>query len=321
MNRRSVLCLLVGVPAALSARSVLATAQQAMLALGGVPPNPVWSAGGNQSVAIYMAGGTGASSSAALSWAGFDTTTTYDTTYEYNGASWSAEGALPASRKKSSMGIGSNTDAICLAGLNSSNASQSTTYGYNGTSWSTGGAMLKVRSNMRGCGTGTASFVAGGSGRNYNTNFDLNDNDDSATYNGATWTNGSTMANSYAAHGVTGTQGSALVVAGKMANTMSACEKWNGSSFSATGSLNTARDNGGVAGASSNSAIYAGGTTTGSNNLTSTESFGGSTWATVNSLLTGRQQCLGAGNSAAAIVSVGFATNTAGMKNSTENYA
>jgi len=113
---------------------------------------------GSMTTARYKLGGAG-TQTAALAFGGIDGPggTVQSVTEEYNGASWTAGGALPGAEDQIT-GTGVSTAALAFGG----NPGVTTTLGYDGTTWSSKPALGTGRGYMEGCGTGTAALGIGG---------------------------------------------------------------------------------------------------------------------------------------------------------------
>ena len=110
------------------------------------------------STARYKLGGAG-TQTAALAFGGIPAPggTPQSITEEYNGASWTAGGALGAAVDQIT-GTGLSTAALAIGG----SPALTTTQGYDGTAWSTRPALGTGRGYMMGCGTGTSALGIGG---------------------------------------------------------------------------------------------------------------------------------------------------------------
>jgi len=187
------------------------------------------------------------------------------------------------------------------------NSSSGTLKGYKAVNtWSAGGNMNTPRRGPYATGTQTASLAAGG----FQPPFTFL----SATelYNGTAWTTnpaslGSGRYTGGSSSSAAGDQTASVIFGGYRAPptaTWNTAEKWNGTSWTSTGSMNTARY--GISGfGTQTAALGAGGYVAVGppyNVLASTESFNGSTWTSVNSMNTARNVSGRAGTQTAALI-------------------
>jgi len=161
--------------------------------------------------------------------------------------------------------------------------------------WASGGAFLvPTVERMGGAGTQTAAVSVAGYNPATPGAFD-----GVYEYNGTSW---STNPNSYpiSVFGLwgSGTQTAGLFVGGSGAT--AAANKFNGTTFTSTGSLNTARYYLASSG-TENATIAAGGVIPSPAAIASTESFNGSTWSPVNDLNTPHNQFSQTGTATASL--------------------
>ena len=120
--------------------------------------------------------------------------------------------------------------------------------------------------------------------------------------------------------GGAGTQTSAIAFGGDEPGASNKSEEYNGASWTAGPTLSIARDNVAGAGATSDSALAFGGTTTGNNSgeTTATELYNGTVWASSAPLATARYYLAGCGTTSAALA---FGGNPGpGTTNATEEF-
>lgn len=255
-----------------------------------------WSINSNSiGTARYYAGWAG-TESAALLFGGYNGTTTYASTEEYDGTSWSAGGDL-GTAVRTHYGCGTQSAGLSFGGYLSS--SVDITEEYNGSTWSTGGSLSTARQGISGCGTQTAGLSAGG----YTTAF-VNVTEE---YDGTSWSSGGALGTSKSNGGSCGTQSAGLYVGGNTGSITGVCEEYNGTSWSAGGTLNTSRQRAGACGTQSD-CLSAGGDTGSVTGVT--EIYNGTAWSSGNSLNTARQS-LGATGTTSTALSFGGTTGSA----------
>ena len=240
----------------------------------------------------YLAG-AGTNNSAAVAFQGKSGSTNTTLTEEYNksinvitAAAWSAGGNLNTGRIVGG-GAGSQTAAIAFGGNQATPATPANPYmniteEYNGSSWSPGGNMGTARTSIGAAGTQTATLGFGG----INSTTALNSVEE---YDGSTWSPGGLMntATPYSRVGA-GTQTAALGYGGAVYSgpgtfaVSNVSEEYNGSAWTSTPNMNTARYIG-AGGGTLTAALSAGGYE-GPDYSLATEEYNGSAWTTVNSL-------------------------------------
>ena len=215
-----------------------------------------WSAGGNVSTVRSAAAHTGTASS-AIAAGGFDSGGSIMAIADtYNGTTWSAVSSLASAKAYAAMSGTSSSAAIIYAWYNGA-ALQTTTESWNGSSWASGATFPAAIATSGGCGSTTAALSAGGA---TNTGWTA------ATtavylYNGSSWSSSTSLPAARANFMASGTTTSAMAYGGvsmPYAASLSAY-KFDGSAWSTTGSLAIDRDGSCGAGASSTSAMVAGG--------------------------------------------------------------
>jgi hypothetical protein len=205
-------------------------------------------------------------------------------------ASWASGGNLNTARSQLA-GAGTQTSALAFGG--STPSATSATELYNGTSWTNNPTGLATaRRTLAGCGTQTSALAFGG----------LTANDETATeeFTGTSWSSGGSLGTARRNLSGCGLQTAALAFGGSGApppgvgtTAQSATEKYDGTSWTSTGSLNTARY--GLGGFGIQTAALAFGGNINPGLSTATESFNGTSWTSVNSLNTSRDFLAGAG--------------------------
>ena len=184
-------------------------------------------------------------------------------TETYNGSTWTAGTAYPIAL---SVGGGFGTDAagVVVGGTTTpSFALTNVTNNYASGTWTASGTQATTSRVGGSVGTQTAGmYMAGYTGPDENTSRITT----TQTYDGSTWTNSPISVNN-ASNGVgsCGTQGLALMWGGRFnsppnpTNIMNFTESFDGSSWSASGTLNVARAYPGRAGTTNTSALAWGG--------------------------------------------------------------
>ena len=261
-----------------------------------------WSTGGNYPISTSESGAAG-TLTAGLMFGGQNPPET-NVTGEYDGSSWTAGGNLNTART-SLTGAGTQTAGLASGGTAQPNSSFANVEEYNGTSWSEVTDIPTARGRMGGAGkTQTAALIAGG-GPPATTN--------SFEYDGTNWTAGGSI--NVARYGLrgNGTQTSALVYGGDTGSgtyVTASTESYDGSSFSTTANLGTAKVDVGSAGADNTSGVAFGGATF--PNTSATEEFTvsvtattGAAWASGGNLNTGRYGLRGTGTQTSMVVAGG----------------
>ena len=153
-------------------------------------------------------------------------------TLEYNGSGWSAGGDL-SQKRRSGFGFGTQTAALGSTGYTYPETNK--TEHYNGTSWTNGGNYPVSQELGGGCGTQTAGLACGGGPGPSPVGI-------SNEYDGSSWTASPGALNS-ARKGitVTGIQTAGLAASAADSPTATACEEYNGSTWTTVNSMNTPR--------------------------------------------------------------------------------
>jgi len=245
-----------------------------------------WASGGTLPVAVYDNAGAG-TKNAGLSFGG-DTAPDGKTTatFEYDGSSWTAGGALNTGRRELG-GFGLQTAAVAACGGNY--PASTLTEEYNGSSWTAGNAASTARTMMGAAGVLTSGVVVGGNpgtmttteeydGTNWSSGGALpvgkqsNDSfgnvvtaihnaggntapasyvNTSEAYDGTNWTSGPTMTYGADRVSATGSSTSGLVFSGRLGPSTSrtaATMYFDGTSFVSAPSLSAARSGGQASG-------------------------------------------------------------------------
>jgi len=164
--------------------------------------------------------------------------------------------------------------------------------------WSAGGDMAVVRYGSYGCGTESASLVAGGSdavSQNWGT---------TEEYDGSSWSAGGDISSTNVDHIMVGNLTDAIRTAGYTGSFVTTTETYNGTAWSAGTAVTAGYSKSAGFGSSSTSAAICGG-----HNPTyqdDTYVWNGSSWATEGDLPAPRQSFYACGTTTAGIVMSGF---------------
>jgi len=301
-----------------NASAVQATQTTALsFGLGSAQPQTIeyngyaWTAGGALGTGRFVLRGAG-TQTAALGFGGYVDPGGFTTaTEEYDGSSWTAGGALPSSR--SNMGGGGTQTAALSVGGGGPVSPGNNTEEYNGSSWTAGGAYPVALQDVCIAGPQTATLGAGGiTGQPTDTSTAV------ANYDGSSWTVlPGTISNGQNRAVTAGTQTHAVIFGGNI-NTpppagpgtpgvvTTANNEWDGSTFTVTANMATARQSFAGAGTGSAAIGYAGDLNPGNSNATeeynsSINAITNSAWASGGALPTGVYFSGGAGDKDAAL--------------------
>jgi len=208
-----------------------------------------WSAGGTLPAVNYRAGAAG-TQTAGLTFGGYPNTTN---TFAYDGTTWTAKPALALARNNiGSGGVSSTTTAAIGAGgydpgPGSTSATEEFTASTNvitAAAWASGANIGTTRNNLSGCGTQTASLIAGG------------DNTDPSylavveEYNGTSWSEQNDLPANRRSGAMAGTQTAAIYFGGQSYpnNESDGSYKYDGSSWTSGGAMPVSNAFAGVAG-------------------------------------------------------------------------
>jgi hypothetical protein len=287
-----------------------------------VTPAAVWSSSGNMNTTRRNMAAAGITSS-GLAIGGFGPP--YSAAVEeYNGTSWSNATNTPVAKENSRAGAGIQTAAFNAAGSGTDNgpAYSNSTQEYDGTNWAAGGNMNQQGLSRTSCGTLTAGlgfggYIGGGftssteeyDGSSWTTSGALptasyyasagtqtaalgirsNSSPLTLNYNGTSWTTGTgslTILTDIGSAAKNGTEIRTVFFGGSTPSGVSgATEEYDGTAFTNTASLSTAR--GGMAGSGDIDEAFAGGGTTGTNtNVTEEYTYQGASAVTASTLTT-----------------------------------
>jgi hypothetical protein len=231
---------------------------------------------------------------------------------QFAGGSWASGGSLNAARNQMA-GVGSQTAALGFGGNTSGSPKSAANEQYNGSSWTEVGDLNSGRGGMYGFGTTTAAIGSGGLVYPFNpSNFATNLTE---SWNGSAWTETSDMTYGRAAGGsaTSGTSTAGLIFGGGYLSPspnyalVAYTESWNGSGWTETADLNSARGYGmGGSGTQTSALAYAGNIPPSpSTNLIATESWDGSSWTEVADMNTKREGVAGSGADNTSAIAVG----------------
>jgi len=193
-----------------------------------------WTSGGTMGTAVYGAGAAGTQTASLVFGGSTDPTIFSNVTQSYDGSTWSTPAATLTTGRQILAGFGIQTAALGAGGYAPPTNPSTATEAYDGTSWTAGGNLNTARFGLAGAGTQTAGLVTGGrppaSGL---TNTE--------EYNGSTWTavNASNISRQY--HAASGLQTAAITFGGANPSITNTAEEYDGTSWSPTASMATAR--------------------------------------------------------------------------------
>jgi hypothetical protein len=241
-----------------------------------------WASGGNLGTARYQLGGAGDSNSAAVVFGGFNGSTGFTATEEYNGTSWAGGGSLP-SQKRGMANAGTQTSALSGGGFTGgSPLVVTTTEEYDGSSWTSGGSLSTKRGFLGGCGLQTAALAVGGAS---DVPAWVNDVTNVESYNGTAWTSGTALPQAQRGNRPVGTTTAALNIGGLKSPGpgVQISQEYDGSTWTAAGNIITTRYGGGASGIQTSAIFFGGGTPPGPQSA-ATERYDGTSWASDTSL-------------------------------------
>jgi len=242
---------------------------------------------------------------------------------EYNGTSWTAGGSVSTARFASG-GAGTQTSAVIAGGRLGPGTWSAVTEEYGGTSWTSGGALNQTKT-LNGAMTGslTAAVAFGGDGNPPTAAVN-----DLTFYDGTSWTETGNLPAANRNAGSAGPQTSAIMFGGMAPSETANAFRFDGTTFSATGSMGAATYiMAPAANASNNNTALSMGGYGGSAYLSRTEEYNFTTntvtaaaaWSSGGSLNTGRINVSMGGTQTAAIV-LGGHTQAGGEPKGVETY-
>ena len=269
-----------------------------------------WASGGSLPEGRSSAMGFG-TQTASLFGSGYNGTNYLNTTFEYDGSSWTAGGDLTASAGQARAGHGILTAGGAVAGYKTSGNAVINNYEqYDGSSFSEQADLNTARQTLSATGSTTAALAVGGttsvgpgSTQTGLTNVE--------SYNGSSWTE-TTENNTGRKQGTSFSGGPAptmIFIGGASGSTVYAnTETYNGSAWTETTDLNTARFAFAGAGQAQTDGLVFGGSTP--SNTAVTENWDGTTWTELANLSTSRAGLVGSGTGAASALATGGYSTT-----------
>ena len=242
------------------------------------------------------------------------------TTESYNGSSWTSENILNTGRLYLSSGSGTLTSGVTAGGIaypGGTPTVTTTTETYDGTSWTTSPSSLATTRYVGagGFGSGTSALVFGG--RNGGTVYSATEeyNFSATVTTGAAWSSGGNLntGNRNGAAGA-GIQTASIIAGGGYSSPLNNSESYDGSSWTNSPTMGTAR--GYLAGANagpSTATVIFGGLTASSPAIVITgvtEEYNGTSWSEQNDLSTARRYHAGFGTQTAAVCAGGDTSPT-----------
>ena len=231
----------------------------------------------------------------------------------YGTGAWAAGGSTNTARGNG-FSFGSQTAGIFASGYTGSNVDN--VENYNGSSWTEIAEVNTARREGAGFGTSTAGLVFGGRPP-VTTNTE--------SWNGSSWTETADLNLARAdSHVRAGTSTDGIYSGGADGSPASETylvvqtEKWDGSSWTEVGDMNTGREAGGNAGTSSSYALAVGGNPPSPGAVV--ESWNGTSWTEVGDLNTARSWCTGSGGSNTDSINFGGRTPGSSNENKTESW-
>jgi len=197
--------------------------------------------------AVRQDGGGAGTETAGLVWCG-EGGTKLNTTIEYDGSSWTSGGTYPIAAR-GVRGSGTQTAGLGLGGDTPSPAASNVSAEYDGSSWTAGNNLPGNRIAAATSGPQTSALATTGKNNTPNPSVsNLN-----TSYDGTNWTTETVYPLSLRQAASTGTSSSANLVAGGVGATpfgdaVTNANLWDGSSWTATGSLGTKSTHMGYAG-------------------------------------------------------------------------
>jgi hypothetical protein len=237
-----------------------------------------------------------------------------NSTEEYNGSGWSSGGNINTAREEGGSGgsVHTQTAAIIFAGRTPPSTAVAIAETYDGSSWTEIADLNTARrSQLGGAGSTTACIAFGG-----NNPDPVGDQTES--WNGTAWTEVADMNEPVSVGGGSaGSSSTSAFCAGGYGPPslpqarLATVEEWDGSSWTETADLNTARYE--LAGAgTTTAAVYFGGNNPSPAKVAITESFDGTSWTETADLPAATQSHSGTGSSSAALMISGNGASPAG---------
>jgi hypothetical protein len=242
-----------------------------------------WATGGSLPAGRAEAGQAGTQTAAILAGGQPPSVYTTDTSYTYDGSSWTSTPSLGTARR-SAVCFGTQASAVLAASSNTAPPKTATTATeeWGGSSWTAGGTMNTARYGSYAGGTSTQGVVAGGSGPPGYKN-------ETEEYDGTSWTSVTNMPQVYG-NGTSGadSQLDMSCVGGGPGNQTTNLV-YNGTSWTTGNALSGdgRRGNRGAMPSSSSPGFVTGGETATVNPITTTEEYDGTSFSSSTAIPTG----------------------------------
>ena len=277
-----------------------------------------WASGGSLPGGRNSAMGFG-TQTAALVGGGYNGTNYVNTTFEYDGSSWTAGGDLTASAGQARAGHGILTAGGAVAGYKTSGNAVINNYEtYDGSSFTEQADLNTARQTLSASGSTTAALGVGGTSSTGpgSTQTGLTNVE---SYNGSSWSE-TTEINTGRKQGTSFSGGPAptmILVGGASGSTLYAnTETYNGSAWTEITDINTARSTLGGAGQAQTDGLVFGGSVPA--NTAVTEQWNGTTWTELSDLSTARNSLVGSGTGAVSALAAGGYSTT--VETATEEF-
>jgi hypothetical protein len=268
--------------------------------VGGVPVG-TWSSGGSLNTARYrMMGGAGIQT-AGLVVGGYSTALS-SAVESYNGTSWTTSTSFPITAADIGM-TGTATASLAMGGNDSSNNTDGV-YNFNGSSWTSTTSLPTIGARIQAIGTQTAALAVGGEAppSQAYTNRTLE-------FDGSTWTTGGTYDTVLANGGCSGPSTAAFSFGGYTPSASTQAAQYNGTSWTETTSLNTARGEAMFSGSGTQTSSMI---SQGGDPYTTlvTEAWNGTAWTEIADIASGRSAGGSFGTTSAMVVAGGTPPTT-----------
>ena len=282
-----------------------------------------WASGGNMSTARYQLGGAGTQTAALAIGGSPNGSSSTSATEEYGGTAWTGGGSLPGAISYTA-GCGTQTAGLQAGGANIPAYASTTTNEYDGSSW-TGGGALNTATGSTGqiIGIQTAALITGGDIVPGVPRTIANVEE----YNGTAWTAVTALPAVRQAQGTSGIQTAALVFGGLQdispgtPNIMlSSTLEYDGSSWTAGGSLPATRKNLGGSGTQTASLGYGGNPGATPTNVNITLDYNGTAWSVNPATLVAGTQRAGYSTTAPSTAAIMFGGGNPSITAATEEY-
>ena len=183
--------------------------------------------------------------------------TAINTTFDYDGSSWTASGAMGTTRLRMNLGVsGTQTAGLGVGGFVPPSTVQSVVEEYNGSTWTAGTALPVATQQSGGAGPETSYMMLG---TNPNRSEGL-------SYNGSAWSAEGSSSEGFAYGALAGNETAALAFYGATSpagTNRSTGEEYNGTAWTTIVPSLPSQGNSGGAGGTTSAAVFAGaGTTT-----------------------------------------------------------